>query len=77
VWTSGGVRKLYRALGVREVWFWRRGSISIYVLRGDRYDEVAQITFLPGIDLVQLAGYLDRPSASQAMREYRSALTAR
>jgi hypothetical protein len=31
---------------------------------------------LPGIDLVQLASYLDRPSASQSIREYRAALTA-
>jgi hypothetical protein len=31
---------------------------------------------LPGIDLAQLASFLDRPSASQAMREYRAALSA-
>lgn len=79
VWTSGGVRKLdiYRAIGVPEVGFWRRGRITIYALSGDHYEEVSQSTFLPGIDLVQLAEYLDRPSASQAMRGYRSALTAR
>lgn len=79
VWTSGGVRKLdiYRAIGVPEVWFWRRGSIYVYALRGDHYDEVSHSTFLPGIDLAQLAEYLDRPTASQAMREYRSALTMR
>jgi len=79
VWTSGGVRKLdiYRALGVPEIWFWRRGRITIHALRGDQYEEVSQSTFLPGIDLVQLAEYLDRPSASQAIKEYRSALTPR
>jgi Uma2 family endonuclease len=78
VWTSGGVRKLdiYVALGVREVWFWRRGRISVHVLRADRYEEVPASVLLPGIDLVQLAEYLDRPTASQAIREYRSALTA-
>ena len=77
VWTSGGVRKLdiYRSLGVREVWFWRRGLITIHALRGSEYEETAQSDCLPGIDLVQLAQYLDRPSASQAMREYRSALS--
>lgn len=79
VWTSGGVRKLdiYRAIGVPEVWFWRRGNIYVHALRGDHYEEVAQSAFLPGIDLAQLAEYLDRPTASQAMREYRSALTTR
>lgn len=79
VWTSGGVSKLdiYLALGVPEVWFWRRGRITIHALRGDHYEEVAQSTFLPSIDLEQLCEYLDRPSASQAMREYRAALSAR
>ena len=79
VWPSGGVRKLdiYRAIGVPEAWFWRRGSIYVYALHGDHYDEVPQSMFLPGIDLGQLAEYLDRPTASQAMREYRSALTTR
>lgn len=30
VWTSGGINKLdvYGALGVREVWFWRKGRIT-------------------------------------------------
>lgn len=68
---------IYRAIGVPEVWFWHRGRITIHVLRDDHYDEVAQSAFFPGIDLVRLAQCLDRPSASQAMREYRGALTAR
>jgi Uma2 family endonuclease len=78
VWTAGGVRKLdiYVKLGIPEVWFWRRGSITIHHLVGDAYRESASSQVLPGIDLVQLASYLDRPSASQAMREYRAALLA-
>jgi len=60
---------------VKEVWFWRRGRITVQVLSGDTYLEAASSLLLPGIDLVQLNGYLDRPSASQAIREYRAALT--
>lgn len=77
VWTSGGVKKLdiYFKLGVREVWFWRRGRISVHALEADRYSEVPASRVLPGIDLEQLVSFLDRPSASQAMREYRAALT--
>jgi len=77
VWTSGGLRKLdiYVKLGVREVWFWRKGRITIHVLSGDQYLEAAASSALPGIDLVQLCTYLDRPTTSQAMREYRAALT--
>lgn len=79
VWTSGGVDKLdiYRKLGVREVWFWRRGQLTAHVLRGEAYAEVSDSEILPGIDLAELASYLDRPTASQAVREYRAALHAR
>ena len=38
------------------------------------YSEVPGSRVLPGIDLEQLVSFLDRPSASQAMREYRAAL---
>jgi Uma2 family endonuclease len=78
VWTAGGVQKLdiYVKLGIPEVWFWRRGRITIHRLVGDSYEESASSQVLPGIDLVQLASYLDRPSASQSIREYRAALTA-
>lgn len=76
VWTAGGVRKLdiYSKLGVPEVWFWRKGRITVHVLRGDHYEEFPASEMLRGIDLAQLASFLDRPTASQAIREYRAAL---
>lgn len=79
VWTSGGVRKLdiYAKLGVAEVWFWRRGRIQVYLLSGEAYEEASASRALPGIDLSELVSYLDRPTASQAMREYRAALIAK
>jgi len=79
VWTSGGLDKLeiYRKLGVPEVWFWRRGQLTAHVLRGEHYAVVPESEVLPGIDLVELASFLDRPTASQAIRAYRAALLAR
>jgi Uma2 family endonuclease len=79
IWTSGGPNKLeiYRGLGVPEVWIWRQGRITAHVLRGDRYEQVTASARLPGIDLAELAGLLDRPTASQAIREYRAALERR
>jgi Uma2 family endonuclease len=79
VWTSGGVNKLgvYAKLGVGEVWFWRRGRITPFVLVGERYEERAASAALPGLDLELLAGFLDRPTTSAAIREYRAALRAR
>jgi Uma2 family endonuclease len=79
VWTSGGVRKIdiYRKLGVREVWFWERGKIHAHALNGDDYEELSESRVLEGIDLGELAQFLDRPTANQAKREYRAALQAR
>jgi Uma2 family endonuclease len=79
VWTSRGLNKLeiYRRLAVREVWYWRAGRISVHVLRGEAYEEVPASAVLPGIDLAELASFLDRPTASRAIREYRARLQSR
>ena len=76
VWTSGRLDKLqvYRKLGVREVWYWRRGILSAHALRGEQYEQIATSEVLPGIDLLQLASFVEGRTASQAMREYRNAL---
>lgn len=78
VWTSGGINKLaiYSALGVREVWSWRRGRLTPWVLRDGAYVEAASSEVLPQLDLAQLTSFLDGPTTSAAMRAYRSALTS-
>lgn len=78
-WTSGGLDKLeiYRRLGVREVWRWSRGSITVHRLRGERYTNLTASKALPGIDLAELASFIDRPTTSRAIREYRDALRGR
>lgn len=78
VWTSGGLDKLavYRRLGVQEVWFWIGGELTAWALRGQVYEPLGSVSeVLPGIDLPQLASFLDRPSTSQAIRDYRAALS--
>jgi hypothetical protein len=67
---------IYQKLGVREVWTWRRGRIHVHVLRGEEYEEVPRSEFFPGIDLDLLVTFLDRPTISQAKRDYRAALEA-
>ena len=53
VWTSGGIDKLevYRQLGVREVWFYERGSLRFFALRRrkgrERYAENPLSELLP------------------------------
>jgi Uma2 family endonuclease len=76
--TSGGLNKLevYRGLGVPEVWFWRRSAFSVHVLRGEQYASVAQSELLPALDLRLLARFVEHPSQSEAVREYRAVLRA-
>ena len=37
IWTHGGLDKLegYRKLGVKELWIWKEGAITVYALRND------------------------------------------
>jgi Uma2 family endonuclease len=72
----GGVDKLdvYSKLGVPEVWCWRRGRIEVYRLRGQRYAASAESVVLRGIDREALVSFLDRPTTSRSIRDYRAAL---
>jgi len=76
VWTSGGIDKLdiYRKLGVHEVWFWRRGRIQPYCLRGDHYVSTITSEVLPGLNLGLLTRFLDQPTTYDAIHAYRHAL---
>ena len=76
VWTSGLVDKMevYRGLGVREVWVWRKGRIDVNLLRGDRYERAARSELLPGLDLELLATFLGRRDQTTAVREFRAVL---
>jgi Uma2 family endonuclease len=79
IWTSGGLdkREIYRALGVRELWFWRKGQLTAYALGPAGYEAIASSAVLPGIDLAQLASFLDHSPVSKAMREYRAVLQSK
>jgi Uma2 family endonuclease len=76
VWTSGRLDKLevYRKLGVREVWYWRKGHLQPYVLRGETYEAVPRSEALPDLDLEMLVTFLDQPTAYDAIRAFRDKL---
>ncbi|WP_295885911.1 Uma2 family endonuclease [uncultured Thiohalocapsa sp.] len=76
-WTSGRIDKLeiYRMLGVAEVWWWRKGRLTPYGLEAERYVAMDQSRVLPELDLAQLASFLDQPTAYDAVRAYRTALS--
>ena len=75
-WTTGGIDKLeiYRRLGIGEVWFWSEGAIELHLLRGERYERTERSALFPDLDIAQLASFLDRPTALQAVRAFRDAL---
>lgn len=57
--TSGGIDilEIYRRVGVREVWFWEDGIISVYCLRETGYELVSKSELLPELDLRSLEFY--------------------
>ncbi|WP_437318901.1 Uma2 family endonuclease [Sorangium sp. So ce385] len=77
VWTHGGLDKLeiYRGLGVPEVWMWdREEGLRVFALSDGRYEPRARSAFLPELDPAWLAGFLEQPTQSQAVRALRAAL---
>jgi Uma2 family endonuclease len=76
IWTSGGLDKLeiYRKLGVREVWIWKEGALSLFELEGEQYNPIGASGVLAGIDLDQLLGFIEVRPMTRAVRQYRAAL---
>ncbi|MDP1822465.1 MAG: Uma2 family endonuclease [Archangium sp.] len=74
--THGDLDKLevYRRLGVREVWFWMKGALSVHVLHPRGYVRAARSSVFPALDLKQLATFVRHPSRARAPRLYRAAL---
>ena len=78
VWTSGGLDKLeiYRKLGVAEVWVWQKGKLQAYQLDGEAYQAAPRSKLLPELDLDLPCRFLDRPSVTQAVCDFRAAVAA-
>ena len=77
------ILEVYRKLGVREVWYYERGTLRFFALRGERgresYAEIPQSGFLPQLprELI-LAGMQDASqSQTAAVRALRQALRVR
>lgn len=74
-WTQRGIDKLeiYRKLDVEEVWYWRKGSIEVYLLTEGTFTRAKRSRLFPDLDLALLASMLDRDTVSQAVRDFRAA----
>ncbi len=78
-WTRGGLDKLdiYRKIGVREVWIWRKGTIEVHWLRGGKYFRIEKSRVLRRVDLRLVEELLLIESQTQAVRELRKRLRRR
>ncbi|MEJ7729026.1 MAG: Uma2 family endonuclease [Polyangiaceae bacterium] len=78
--TSGLVDKLevYRGLGVRELWVWQDGALTVYRLTGDRYEAHERSSILPALDVPHLTSFVATGvSQTKTTKAYRAALRAR
>ncbi len=71
--TSGGIDSLgiYQGLGVREVWFWEKEKLSIYILENETYTKVKQSVLLPDLDLDLFAHYIGYNEPFDAVLEFK------
>ncbi|HVW26054.1 MAG TPA: Uma2 family endonuclease [Polyangiaceae bacterium] len=76
IWTSGGINKLevYRKLGVKEVWYYERGSLRFYTLEGDAYGEIARSALLPDAEPSLFVRCMGEASQTDAVRALLAAL---
>ncbi len=76
IWTSGGLdkRRIYAGLGVRELWEWHNGKLSIFTLREAAYVPVSRSGVLPDLDLDLLCRFIDTDDQTASVRAYRKAL---
>ena len=76
VWTRGGIDKLnvYRGLGVREVWIWKKEDLKAYELRGDGYVEIPRSVVIPGLAPSFIREFLDCETQTEAVRKMRAVL---
>jgi Uma2 family endonuclease len=85
VFTSGGQNKLqrYQSIGVPEVWFWEDGTLKLYHLRAEGYEQIQQseLDGLRELDLAvlkqhMLMGELSTTKAAKSFSAYLQGLGA-
>lgn len=75
--TSGGIDilEIYRRVGVREVWFWQDGVISVYCLRETGYELISNSEVLPELNLRSLEFYSRMADQYDAVNAFMNFLT--
>jgi Uma2 family endonuclease len=66
--------EVYKGLGVREVWVFKRGVFELYLLEGGEYRRIEKSHFLPELDFDLVKRVASRRDQHAAMRELREML---
>jgi len=76
IWTSGGIDKLevYRKLGVREVWFYEKGTLTFFALREETYELIPTSEILPTVETPLILACMQEPTQLDALRKLRAGL---
>ncbi len=76
VWSHGALDKLslYASLGVREVWIWEDGDLTVYVLRDGEYLVAPRSELLPGIDLDEMLRFANPLDQTGSVRAWQARL---
>lgn len=76
VHASGGLDKLevWRKLGAKEVWFWWRGGLDVFVRKGDAFAPARRSALVPAVDLELVVRCMHEPTQRAAVQALRAAL---
>lgn len=76
--TSGGINSLeiYQGLGVKEVWFWERKKLSIYVLENESYTKMNNSSLLSDLDINLFTDYLCYDEPFDAVLEFKQKISS-
>jgi Uma2 family endonuclease len=76
VYSSGTLDKLevWRKLGAKEVWFWQRGELTVFVRKGDAFGTARRSALVPALDLELIVRCMSETTQTVAVRALRAAL---
>lgn len=76
IYSSGSVDKLevWRKLGAKEIWFWHRSELAVFVRRGHTFASARRSALVPALDLELIVRCMHEETQTAAVRALRAAL---
>jgi Uma2 family endonuclease len=76
IYSSGSVDKLevWRKLGAKEVWFWQRGELVVFVRKGNEFAAAKRSILVPALDLQLVVRCMHEKTQTTAVKALRAAL---